>query len=317
MADEIEARPVERDEDAEEPSRPSSGSPAGGFRPLAIPVPRGEGRRSRRGNHRYGTFRIGSTVARALATWISGFLAYQLIALLVFLPLIAYTLWVVLERPDFMETTEHQLIETWGSMFLGFLASGAVIYGVFQKLRGRPASIGTCVSYGLSRLFPILGVSLLIFLNILVICLLSAIPLIFLSMLVAIVSPELAVYVIGAAIVVVAWYATAGMWVAVPVCVVERPGIRRSVSRSWALTKGSRWRIFLLILSLWLLNVLATVSVVGLAAGKISITAAAVAGLILAVLTTSLQAVLAAVGYHDLRVAVEGVDTEELASIFD
>ncbi len=317
MADEIEARPEERDDDAGEPSRPSADPPAAGLRPLAVPVPRGEGRRPRRRNQRYGTFRIGSTVARALATWISSFLAYQLIALLVFLPLIAYTLWVVLDRPDFMETTEHQLIETWGSMFLGFLASGAVIYGVFQKLRGRPASIGTCVSYGLSRLFPILGVSLLVLLNILVFCLLSAIPLIFLGMLVAIVSPDLAVYVGGAAIVVVAWYATAGMWVAVPVCVVERPGIWRSVSRSWTLTKGSRWRIFLLILFLWVLSLLTTAALVELAAGMISITAAAVAGLILAVLTTSLQAVLAAVGYHDLRVAVEGVDTEELASIFD
>jgi len=43
---------------------------------------------------------------------------------------------------------------------------------------------------------------------------------------------------------------TAVFYVAVPVTVLERPGARESMRRSASLTRGNRWRLFLLAL-LW------------------------------------------------------------------
>ena len=41
------------------------------------------------------------------------------------------------------------------------------------------------------------------------------------------------------------------------------------------------------------------------------------ATLLLTVLVTSMTAVVTAVGYHELRLKVDGIDADELAAIFD
>ena len=45
---------------------------------------------------------------------------------------------------------------------LGLVATGAITYGVFQQLRGQRASLRDCLRVGLARLFPVLGVALLV-----------------------------------------------------------------------------------------------------------------------------------------------------------
>ena len=51
--------------------------------------------------------------------------------------------------------------------------------------------------------------------------------------------------------------------------------------------------------------------------GPGTLTAMMVALWILTALSTALYAVVSAVGYHDLRVAKEGVDAEQIAAVFD
>ena len=47
------------------------------------------------------------------------------------------------------------------TVVLNILVSSALTYGVVMELQGRRASIGACISTGLVRFFPTLGVAIL------------------------------------------------------------------------------------------------------------------------------------------------------------
>jgi hypothetical protein len=93
--------------------------------------------------------------------------------------------------------------------------------------------------------------------------------------------------------------------VAVPVCVVERPGIWASLARSRALTAGHRWKI---LGAMVLIGII--VSLVSLLAGIVSGGAGAMGALAVQFVLTALMgvwiSVAAAVIYHDLRLLKEG-----------
>ena len=112
---------------------------------------------------------------------------------------------------------------------------------------------------------------------------------------------------------------------ATPACVVERAGPFRSLARSRALTKGHRWKI----VGLLLVTVLGGIiigAIVGATSGAIlaligvgglrAVLSAAM-GLIWNSVWSAFFAVLTVVAYHDLRVAKEGVDTGQIAAVFD
>jgi hypothetical protein len=100
------------------------------------------------------------------------------------------------------------------------------------------------------------------------------------------------------------------------VAVVEHPGIVESLRRSWALTKGFRWRILGLLLLVGVLG-----GIVGGIVGGVTAFVPSVARILISsmvnIVVASLAAVVHGVGYHDLRVAAEGLDTEELSAVFD
>jgi hypothetical protein len=110
------------------------------------------------------------------------------------------------------------------------------------------------------------------------------------------------------------------MWiVAVPVLVEERRGIFGSLSRSFELTRGSRWHIFgllviFIILStvisavLGLLNMGVALQSPLLFAGTSAI-AAAISGLVMSAMLASL--------YFELRTVKEGATIDSLAEIFE
>ena len=122
------------------------------------------------------------------------------------------------------------------------------------------------------------------------------------------------------------------MWfVATPVCVVEQLGPFRSMGRSRELTKGHRWKLFGL-----MLLILIPALIVGAIVGAVMVAAtggflAAVAtmnttmattlgqivNLIWSAIWTAFYAIVIVVTYHDLRVAKEGIDTDQIAAVFD
>ena len=104
------------------------------------------------------------------------------------------------------------------------------------------------------------------------------------------------------------------LYVAVPVCVIEKAGVFESLNRSGELTRGYRWQIF----ALWaLVTVIAGIAQIVLS-WFVGVT---LWGKLLTfgwqVFAAAFGAVLVAVIYHDLRVTKEGIDIDSLANVFD
>jgi hypothetical protein len=175
----------------------------------------------------------------------------------------------------------------WGVLIV--ITHATVLYGAFQAMRGRSFQIGDSFQKGLSRFFPVIGTSIAM-----VVCMLFGGILLFFP----------------------AFILLSAFFVALPACVVERLGPFQSLGRSRALTKGYRWRIF----GIWL--VLALVSgigsnIIGLILAPAGTTITVLVSMVWQASMTAYQAISAAVVYHDLRVAKEGVDIEHIASVFD
>jgi hypothetical protein len=173
---------------------------------------------------------------------------------------------------------------------LSTLSQAIVLYGAFQDMRGRQVSLSESLQVGFSRFFPIIRLAILMSL---------------LGMLAAL------ALIIPAFIVFTMWF------VATPIVVVERLGAWASMKRSSQLTKGHRWKIF----GLMVLLIMAS----GVASQTITVSLTAIGGTPLALIGDVLwngvwgafYAISVVVTYHDLRAAKEGVDIDQIASVFD
>jgi hypothetical protein len=184
---------------------------------------------------------------------------------------------------------------------LSLVATGATVFIVSESYLGRPLSARDA----LNRATPYLG-------RILVCSMLTA-------------------FIVGLGLlflVVPGIILGTGLAVAIPAVVLESDrSASAALSRSWELTRGSRWRIFALGLTLLILLYVPLVAITGILAVMLPRSAGALGA------ATSLSAVLAlAVGgvvqlilyplfycvltiaYYDLRVRKEGFDLELLAS---
>jgi len=169
------------------------------------------------------------------------------------------------------------------------VVAGAVSFVVFQSLRGGKTSIGASVQKGFSRLFPIIGVSIVYALG---------------------VGIGLVLLIVPGIIIACMWY------VAVPATVLENLGVGAALSRSGALTKGYRGSIFALFLMIFLMMLV----VMLVLAGMFAALGAAVGGvlsLVIGVFIALFSGTLSAVCYHDLRMVKDGVSTEDMAKVFD
>jgi hypothetical protein len=99
--------------------------------------------------------------------------------------------------------------------------------------------------------------------------------------------------------------------------VVERLGPIASIRRSMALTKGERWRVFGIMVAVFI--------VAAMVAGTVEVSLMAALPRVIAIpflfvwsaVSGSIAAILYVVMYHDLRVAREGLDTDRIAAVFD
>jgi hypothetical protein len=167
------------------------------------------------------------------------------------------------------------------------VAIGAISYGVFQEMRGQRADLADCLRRAGALVLVVVGVAVVAAIaTILATCLLIVPGLIVATML----------------------------WVAVPVAVVERPGVMQSLSRSAALTKGSRWQVFGIAL------------LIGIGAFAASYVVERIFGVgslgsfiswIVAAVISAFAASVTAVGYTTLRFAKEGVGIDQIAAVFD
>jgi len=242
-------------------------------------------------------FRIDEVLSRSFEIYFRNLGPLLLIGLAAYLPiqLIQYAL-----AADMTGEMSGFAWLVWGfsiviGVVLSYVMQGAVVFGVYQNLNGRPFQIGRCVSVAVGRLWVILGVSIVASLLIGIGLMLLIIP----GIIIALV-----------------------LWVAVPAAVVERRGVGDSLGRSRELTDGSRLRIFGLLVIIGIISGALTFGVSMIMGLMMSASGESSLGFILVSALTSalvglLQSVVTAVGYYYLRMDVEGLDVSEIVAVFD
>jgi hypothetical protein len=170
-----------------------------------------------------------------------------------------------------------------------FFGQLACLYGAFESRRGKPIPIGASLTRGLARILPVVGIEI--------------------CMAIATGAGALLLLVPGL-------IAVSMLYVALPVCVVERRGPFASLARSIALTRHHRWRVFaigLLVALAWSVGTVLTCYL----ALRFGNTGRLLLALVWFSLGGAFHAVVAAIVYHDLRSLKEGGDFDEIAAVFD
>jgi hypothetical protein len=238
-------------------------------------------------------FRVGRVLGRAATIFSQNFVIFFLVAVVAALP----TVLLIQRNADAMVggAPSADLLIMIGvgfllAMVLGMLSQAVMLHAAFQAMRHRAVSLGESLRVGFARVIPILLLAIVMgFLMGLGFLLLIVPGLILLTM----------------------W------WVATPACVVERTGPWTSLKRSAVLTKGHRWKVFGLLLLLFAVNIIVSqileVVIVLVGSDILSI----LARLLWGALYGAYNAIAVVMSYHDLRVAKEGIDIEQIASVFD
>ena len=234
-------------------------------------------------------FRVGSAMSKTITVLSRNLLTFCIVTTIASLPVVLLFNTPVLVRSANSTAGIWILagIALWQVLYA--LSQAIVLYGAFEDIRGRPVDLVASFGQGSRRFLPVIGVGLLMaFLGGLAALLLIVPGLILLTM----------------------WY------VATPVCVVERIGPWKSLRRSAALTKGNRWKLFGMMVLVAIISLVGQSLVSGLTA-MTGVTIGLVANLLWSALIGAFSAILGVVTYHDLRVAKEGVDTDQIAAVFD
>ena len=230
-----------------------------------------------------GEFRVGGVISRTWSVLSQNFPAFFAVTAVASLPDL------VLENPG-----QNRALLVAGALVstvMLSLSQAMIVYGAFQQMSGRPVSLLESLRAGWRRFPAVIGLA---------IC-------------------AAVLMALGAALLFIPGVIVATMlFVATPVCVVERLGPFDSMERSAQLTKGLRWRIF---------GLLVLLGVPAVIVGALIDTMAEVAGVneLLASIAHvgwdatwgAAYAVLVIAVYHDLRVAKEGVDTAQIAAVFE
>jgi uncharacterized membrane protein len=175
------------------------------------------------------------------------------------------------------------------SLFLNTIGEAVILFGAFQYLRGQPVAPGEALRKGLARFFPIIGLAIL-----------YAIAVFFGFVLLIV--PGIMLFI---------------MWtVALPACVVEGLGPIDCMRRSAELTKGYRWKIFWILVVLWIIGKILGAIIDPIAAQAGDIAKTVIDFIWTAAWSAYWNCVLVMI-YHDLRLVKEGVDTAQIAASFD
>jgi hypothetical protein len=229
-------------------------------------------------------FSIGNVFSRAWQLFTANFIFFFIVTLIVALPNL-----LVATNPDPSSFGWGFAIAIILGVLLNTVGQAVLLYAAFQYLRGHTVQPGEALQLGLSRFLPLLGLAILYGLGL----------------------------ALGLVLLVVPFFFLLVMWaVVVPACVVEGLGPIASMSRSTQLTKGHRWKIFGIIFLLLIVSVIGNklIPLILVPAGLVVLSL----GLVIwtAIWAAYWNCVLI-MTYHDLRVAKEGVDTAQIASVFD
>jgi hypothetical protein len=233
-------------------------------------------------------FSVGAVIGRTFTVWLRNIVPFTLLSVIVQSPLLIYTAVVLRGGLTEAEAKNWQLAITYGPYVLNPIAAGLIAYGVFRQLSGKTAGVLECLEKGLAQIVPVLLTGIVVAVLI----------------------------VLGSFLVIPGIVFACMWWIAVPVAVVERTNVIESMRRSHVLTKGEKGSVFVVLLVLGLVWLGVTMLLGAVYADVEDPTAFNWALVVLMVVFSVLQAVAAAVGYHDLRISKEGASVDELVAVF-
>ena len=236
-----------------------------------------------------GEFRVGRVLERAAAVLSRNFVPFLIVSAIAAAPSQLGSLFPTGAAGPHPIAQYATVIGALIGWFLSILAQAIVVYGAVSDLRGHRVDLAESFKMSLRRFVPL-------FLATAVVGALAGLGM------VALVVPGVILFIM--------------FYVVPPVCLIEQRGVWASIGRSAELTKGHRWKIFGLVLLLALAGAVLG-GVVGGALGVLKNPAITFVGMTLVNgAAAAFGAVLTAVAYHDLRVAKEGIDVEQVAAVF-
>jgi len=238
-------------------------------------------------------FRVGRVLSRTATILSQHFLIFFVVGVVANLPAVVLTQRGAAALQSGTASGEAVALLLTGillSFILSMLSQAVMVHAAFQAMRMRPVSLGDSLKVGLARVIPVILLAMIM-------VLLAALGMMLL--------------IVPGLILLIMWF------VGTPACVVERTGPWASLKRSAQLTKGHRWKIFGLMLLLIIVSLIVS--------GLIELVIGRLGNDILMMLATLLwgaiwgayYSIAVVMTYHDLRVAKEGIDIEQIAAVFD
>jgi len=249
-----------------------------------------------------GTFRIGDVLISTINIYSRNALIFTLVSGLIWFPAILAGYYLepgvtVVGGPVGYSEGVPAIMRQWEQLLailimltLQPLGTAIVVYAAFQDMRDRPVEIGVSVARALARFPALVGLTILMTVAVMMGFVLLIVP---------------------GIILMVMWY------LAVPVCMVEKTGPVRSLDRSQRLTKGHRWKLFGLFLFVVILSAIGDSVSAGIGAALLRDVGAVLFQAVWQGISQALSSIMIVVAYYQLRVAKEGVDIDQIASVFE
>jgi hypothetical protein len=245
-------------------------------------------------------FQIGRVISRTFGTFARNAALFLLVAALAMLPVLLVNLYM--GSPNYMVVGTNR---GWGFGVLVLavqlvcppLLQATLVQATITDLNGERPDLGQSLSTGVALFLPVVGITLVYFLG-----------LIF----------GLVLLIVPGLILMTAWA------VAIPARVVERTGFWGAFSRSGALTKNHRWKIFGLLLLYGIVAIVTSfliLAVAGVSFAKADTMTGDIPYLVFDWIERVILSLVVAIGfttaYYELRTVKEGMAPQQLAAAFD
>jgi hypothetical protein len=236
------------------------------------------------------TWSIGSAIEAAASVLGRHFVPFVATALIAALPSVLFGLLVGVRSRSLLTITG--IVSMAVNLAVLTFVIQTLTYGTVQALRGGKVSIGDCLMQGLRNLPVGMGVGFLAYIGI----------------------------VLGTILLIVPGLILFTMWsVALQAAIVERTGILGALGRSRDLTSGRRWRVFGTVLIPILISIVTSWILIGLVFGLRGVTSTTfqIVSWLVSSVEQAFSVCVFATLYYYLRREKEGVDIEQIASVFD
>lgn len=254
----------------------------------------------------------GNIFKQTFTVWFRNIAVYLILSAVACVPLLIYAWMVLTGELSLGGLGIFSAVLALAGLLLSNVITGLVSYSVFRTLRGDSAPVGTAISAGLARLVPIVTTGIVVAL---------VVGLFFAPMIWGYSKGAYESSLLTLVMLIPGIYVSIALSLAVPAAAVEGINALAAVKRSYTLTQGSRGTIFGVLFLIGIIeNVFGKVIEKVLLTGvpnmdDVKIYLWVIVGVSVAFM--SLRGVAEAVAYHDIRTVREGVDSGDLASVFE